>query len=77
MLVTCKEARCWGLQLWVGVRKAVFRIKMGRAPEVIYEVESVKTQSRPPISQRLGVKKKTSARTNQTGRRFHRWLGGL
>ena len=32
---------------------------MGRAPEVVYEVESVKTQSIPPISQLLGVKKKT------------------
>ena len=53
------------------------RIKMGIASEVVYEVESVKTQSIPPIPQLLGVKKKNGARANQTGRRFHRWLGGL
>ena len=32
---------------------------MGIASEVVYEVESVKTQSIPPIPQLLGVKKKT------------------
>ena len=52
-------------------------IKMGIASEVVYEVESVKTQSIPPIPQLLGVKKKNGARANQTGRRLHRWLGGL
>ena len=31
---------------------------MARVPEVVYEVESVKLQSRPHISQRLGVNKK-------------------
>ena len=33
-------------------------IKIGIASEVVYEVESVKTQSIPPIPQLLGVKKK-------------------
>ena len=50
-------------------------IKMARAPEVVYEVESVISQSIPPISQIFGVKKNPGARANQTGRRFHRWLG--
>ena len=77
----------WGSQLWVGVpesgvpgdntRCSTLVIKIGIASEVVYEVESVKTQSIPPIPQLLGVKKKNGARANQTGRRFHRWLGGL